>query len=147
MLFHLLAWLTVLLLFALWSGLCAVAHAVLTWEGWRGSIDWQLALPKFELPDWLAQWLGLDWVEGLRAWLVEHVHQHGRSLTPAELTEADKTAGEFVSVTLGYTEAIWATEFRDQLGLRYNPVTLVLTTGMCLERDAKSMARRFSFMV
>ena len=71
MLFHLLAWLTVLLLFALWSGLCAVAHAVLTWEGWRGSIDWQLALPKFELPDWLAQWLGLDWVESLRAWLVE----------------------------------------------------------------------------
>ena len=71
MLFHLLAWLTVLLLFALWSGLCAVAHAVLTWEGWRGSIDWQLALPKFELPDGLAQWLGLDWVEGLRAWLVE----------------------------------------------------------------------------
>lgn len=71
MIFHLLAWLTVLLLFAFWSGLCALAHAVLTWEGWRGGVDWQAALPAIELPDWLAQWLGLEWVSWLRGWLVE----------------------------------------------------------------------------
>lgn len=47
----------------------------------------------------------------------------------AELTEADKAAGEFVSVSLAYTEAIWTKEFKEQLNRRYNPVTLVLFKG------------------
>lgn len=47
----------------------------------------------------------------------------------AELTQADKAAGEFVAVSLGYTEAIWTKEFKDQLNRRYNPVTLVLFKG------------------
>jgi predicted metalloprotease len=42
------------------------------------------------------------------------------------LTEADKTAGQFVGVVLGDTEAIWARVFKDQLGETYRPVTLVL---------------------
>jgi predicted metalloprotease len=46
-----------------------------------------------------------------------------------ELTQADKAAGEFVAVSLGYTEAIWTKEFKDQLNRRYNPVTLVLFKG------------------
>ncbi|TXI04791.1 MAG: hypothetical protein E6Q73_02740 [Pseudorhodobacter sp.] len=46
-----------------------------------------------------------------------------------ELTEADRAAGEFVGVSLGYTEAIWAKEFNAQLGRKYNPVTLVLFKG------------------
>lgn len=54
----------------------------------------------------------------------------GQGGQTAELTEADKTAGEFVSVTLGYTEAIWTREFRDQLNARYTPVTLVLYKGV-----------------
>lgn len=44
----------------------------------------------------------------------------------AELTEADRSAGEFASVTLAYTEEIWAGIFREQLGERYVPVTMVL---------------------
>lgn len=54
----------------------------------------------------------------------------GMSSAPAEMTEADKAAGEFVAVTLGYTESIWAKEFKEQLGRRYNPVTLVLFKGV-----------------
>jgi uncharacterized protein len=45
------------------------------------------------------------------------------------MTEADQAAGEFVGVSLGYTEAIWTKEFAEQLQRKYNPVTLVLFKG------------------
>ncbi|WP_395539850.1 neutral zinc metallopeptidase [Neotabrizicola sp. sgz301269] len=45
---------------------------------------------------------------------------------PAELTQADKDAGEFVAVTLGDTEEIWTKVFAEQLNRRYTPTTLVL---------------------
>ncbi len=44
---------------------------------------------------------------------------------PAELTEADQQAAEFVSVTLADTEEVWTEVFRD-LGGEYQPATLVL---------------------
>ncbi len=47
-----------------------------------------------------------------------------------ELTDADRAAGEFVSVTLADTEEIWAEVFRDQLGRQYTPATLVLFKGV-----------------
>ncbi len=43
-----------------------------------------------------------------------------------EITPADERAAEFVSVTLADTEQIWAGIFEQQLGLQYEPVTLVL---------------------
>jgi len=46
-----------------------------------------------------------------------------------ELTEADKQAGQFVSVTLADTEEIWDAIFREQVGKPYKPVTLVLFKG------------------
>ena len=46
-----------------------------------------------------------------------------------EMTAQDKAAGEFVAVSLGYTETIWAKEFKEQLGRTYKPVTLVLFKG------------------
>jgi predicted metalloprotease len=46
------------------------------------------------------------------------------------LTEADREAGQFVSVTLADTEEIWAGVFREQLGETYRPVTLVLFRGV-----------------
>ncbi len=46
--------------------------------------------------------------------------------TPVELTAEDKSAGEFVSVTLADTEVIWTKVFKDQLGKAYRPATLVL---------------------
>ncbi|MCV2870737.1 neutral zinc metallopeptidase [Defluviimonas sp. WL0050] len=46
-----------------------------------------------------------------------------------EITEADRQAGEFVSVTLADTEEIWADIFRQELGQRYEPATLVLFKG------------------
>ncbi|NUB42857.1 neutral zinc metallopeptidase [Fertoebacter nigrum] len=48
---------------------------------------------------------------------------------PAEITEADRQAGEFVSVTLADTEDIWAGVFADQVGRAYRPATLVLFKG------------------
>lgn len=45
---------------------------------------------------------------------------------PAELTQADKDAGEFVAVTLADTEEIWTRVFADQLNRSYTPATLVL---------------------
>jgi uncharacterized protein len=49
---------------------------------------------------------------------------------PTELSEADRAAGEFVSVTLADTEQVWAQVFQDQLGRSYTPTTLVLYKGV-----------------
>ncbi len=43
---------------------------------------------------------------------------------------ADPTAREFVAVTLGDTEEVWARVFREQVGRPYHPVTLVLFAGV-----------------
>lgn len=45
------------------------------------------------------------------------------------LTEADKRAGQFVSVTLADTEDVWSGIFREEVGKPYKPVTLVLFKG------------------
>ncbi len=52
------------------------------------------------------------------------------SSSTARLTKEDKAQGKFVSATLGYTEQIWDAVFRDQLGRKYRPVTLVLFKGV-----------------
>ena len=49
---------------------------------------------------------------------------------PAELTEADVQAGEFVSVVLNDTEEIWSGIFQQQVGQTYTPTTLVLYKGV-----------------
>ncbi|MXQ07190.1 hypothetical protein GQ651_04965 [Alphaproteobacteria bacterium GH1-50] len=49
---------------------------------------------------------------------------------PAEITEADERAGQFVSVTLADTEEVWADIFRRQVGEAYRPATLVLYKGV-----------------
>lgn len=54
----------------------------------------------------------------------------GSNPSGGEITEADRKAGEFVSVTLADTEEVWADVFRTQVGERYNPVTLVLYKGV-----------------
>jgi predicted metalloprotease len=46
-----------------------------------------------------------------------------------EVTEADRKAGEFVSVTLADTEEVWAEVFQEQVGQPYRPTTLVLFKG------------------
>lgn len=48
----------------------------------------------------------------------------------APLTEADRRAGQFVSVTLADTEAVWSDIFRREVGQPYRPVTLVLYKGV-----------------
>ena len=47
-----------------------------------------------------------------------------------ELSEADREAGEFVSVVLADTETIWSAIFEEQLGRSYTPTTLVLYSGV-----------------
>ncbi|MDO8882792.1 MAG: neutral zinc metallopeptidase [Pseudotabrizicola sp.] len=56
--------------------------------------------------------------------------QGTQSGAPVELTQADREAGEFVSVTLADTEEVWAELFRAQLGRTYRPATLVLFKGV-----------------
>ncbi len=54
----------------------------------------------------------------------------GATQTSSEaLTQADKQAGEFVSVVLADTEDIWSNIFTQQVGATYNPVKLVLFKG------------------
>jgi predicted metalloprotease len=48
---------------------------------------------------------------------------------PAELSQADREAAAFVSVTLADTEEVWAGIFSDQLGRTYKPPVLVLFSG------------------
>lgn len=50
----------------------------------------------------------------------------GSQVVETELTEEDRRAGEFVSVTLADTEEVWDEIFRQQLGEAYTPATLVL---------------------
>jgi len=47
-----------------------------------------------------------------------------------ELTQADKDAGQFVSVTLADTEEVWSDIFLTQSETSYRPATLVLFKGM-----------------
>lgn len=54
----------------------------------------------------------------------------GGQVVETELTEADRRAGEFVSVTLADTEEVWDDIFRRQVGETYNPPTLVLYKGV-----------------
>ncbi|MCP5075838.1 MAG: hypothetical protein GY947_21430 [Rhodobacteraceae bacterium] len=55
----------------------------------------------------------------------------GGQISPGstEMTEADKQAGQFVSVTLADTEEIWSEVFASQLDRTYRPPTLVLFKG------------------
>jgi predicted metalloprotease len=50
----------------------------------------------------------------------------GSARSEAPLSEADKNAGQFVSVTLADTEEIWTEIFRRDLDRDYSPATLVL---------------------
>ncbi|MDB5664720.1 neutral zinc metallopeptidase [Cypionkella sp.] len=49
---------------------------------------------------------------------------------PAQITDADKQAGQFVSVVLADTEEIWAGVFKQQIGETYTPAKLVLFKGV-----------------
>lgn len=47
-----------------------------------------------------------------------------------QISAEDKAVGDFVGVTLRDTETIWTEVFRDQVGKRYDPATLVLFKGV-----------------
>lgn len=73
----------------------------------------------------LGYFLGID---------VTPLLQGGGGLSPiqtgsTEITEADRRAGEFVSVTLADTEEVWSEIFERDVGKPYNPATLVLFKG------------------
>ncbi|MFT5744339.1 MAG: putative metalloprotease [Paracoccaceae bacterium] len=55
--------------------------------------------------------------------------QPGIQSGTGEVTQADERAAEFVAVTLGDTEEIWADVFRRQVGDTYDAPTLVLFKG------------------
>ncbi|MDP1577473.1 MAG: neutral zinc metallopeptidase, partial [Cypionkella sp.] len=49
---------------------------------------------------------------------------------PVEISDADKQAGQFVSVVLADTEDIWVKVFKQQLRATYVPAKLVLFKGV-----------------
>lgn len=61
--------------------------------------------------------------------LLEGMDAQRQGGAPAELTEADRQAGEFVAVTLADTEEVWEGIFRE-LGGEYRPATMVLFSGV-----------------
>lgn len=61
--------------------------------------------------------------------LLEGMDAQRQGGAPAELTEADRRAGEFVAVTLADTEEVWEGIFRE-LGGEYRPATMVLFSGV-----------------
>ncbi|MBT8409536.1 MAG: neutral zinc metallopeptidase, partial [Alphaproteobacteria bacterium] len=74
--------------------------------------------------------LGLGYFLGIDVTPLLQGQGGGGQFESAELTEADKRAGQFVSVTLADTEEIWADIFRGQVGEAYDPATLVLFKGI-----------------
>lgn len=71
MLLHGIWWLLVVLLAGLWSLLAWGVRAVLTWDGWAQGGDWTQQVPAIELPPWLMELLGLQWIDWLRQVLIE----------------------------------------------------------------------------
>lgn len=71
MLLHGIWWLCVALLAGLWSLLAWGVRAVLAWDGWSQGGDWAKQVPQIELPAWLMELLGLQWIEWLRGLLLE----------------------------------------------------------------------------
>lgn len=61
--------------------------------------------------------------------LQQGITQGGQIQGSGEISEADKQAGAFVSVTLADTEEIWSDIFLRELGASYRPTTLVLFKG------------------
>lgn len=74
--------------------------------------------------------LGLGYVFGIDVTPLLQGQGGGSETVTTDLTEADRRAGAFVSVTLADTEEIWAEVFRDQVGRDYAPPTLVLYKGV-----------------
>ena len=61
--------------------------------------------------------------------LLEDVSSGQTQSTPREMTQSDRDAERFVSVTLADTEEVWAEIFRQQIGEAYDAPQLVLFTG------------------
>ena len=74
--------------------------------------------------------LGLGYFFGIDVTPLLQGQGGGGQVIETELTEADRRAGEFVSVTLADTEEIWADIFRSQVGEAYDPPVLVLYKGI-----------------
>lgn len=74
--------------------------------------------------------LGLGYFFGIDVTPLLQGQGGGSQVIETELTEADKRAGEFVSVTLADTEEIWADIFQNQVGEVYDPPVLVLYKGI-----------------
>ena len=49
-----------------WTGLVSLARAVIGWSGWQQGGDWASQLPQLELPAWMVELLGLQWVDWVR---------------------------------------------------------------------------------
>ena len=74
--------------------------------------------------------LGLGYFFGIDVTPLLQGQGGGGQVIETELTEADRRAGEFVSVTLADTEEIWTDIFQNQVGENYDEPVLVLFKGV-----------------
>ncbi len=68
---HALIWTPVILLVALWSGLCWATHGLLTSVDWGAAarMDWGRWMDQWQIPLWLAIWLPMESITALKTWL------------------------------------------------------------------------------
>ncbi|WP_375282043.1 neutral zinc metallopeptidase [Pseudooctadecabacter sp.] len=71
----------------------------------------------------------LGWYFGVDTSQFVDVGGGSQAQQTTEITPADERAAQFVSVTLADTEEVWTDIFREQVGERYEPPTLVLFKG------------------
>ncbi|MEM7720603.1 MAG: neutral zinc metallopeptidase [Pseudomonadota bacterium] len=75
--------------------------------------------------------LGLGYVFGVDVTpFLQNQGGAGLQQGSTELTDEDRRAGEFVSVTLADTEEVWTDIFQQQIGRPYDPAILVLFKGV-----------------
>jgi hypothetical protein len=68
---HLLVWLPILLLLALWSAGCALMHGLLRQLAHSEPATWLRLLDQWQIPLWLADRLPLAAISAFKAWLTE----------------------------------------------------------------------------
>jgi hypothetical protein len=72
---HGLWWGLMALLALLWTGAVSLLRAVIGWDGWQRGGDWAQTLPQLELPPWMVELLGLQWVNWTRELLADWAPQ------------------------------------------------------------------------
>lgn len=84
MIWHTIVWTLVALMLALWSGVCAALHWLLTGPAWTlpDPQAWTRWLTDWSLPAWLLAWLPMSTLTALQAWMTAWLADWATLLEP-----------------------------------------------------------------